>query len=148
MQKFRRSPSLSSTCFLCAVPLCWLHNFTRLLCRCRREYRVFQKLLGMVPHLGDRLMDYSNEESMAMADLVCPLQSNIISFLLLFITDSERCLYCQVGRHQEYEKRSVGLDNPPRCPAKPASFTQCQDKPWIPPQRYRGSSLPRWCGLG
>ena len=72
-------------------PLRWLHDFTCLLCRCRREYRVFQKLLGMVPHLGDRLMDCSNEESMAMADLVCPLQSNIISFLLLFITDSERC---------------------------------------------------------
>ena len=90
MQKFRRSPSLSSTCFLCAVPLCWLHNFTRLLCRCRREYRVFQKLLGMVPHLGDRLVDCSNEESMVMADLVRPLQSNITSFLLLFILQIQK----------------------------------------------------------
>lgn len=37
---------------------------------CRREYRVFRKLLGMVPHLGDRLVDCSNEESMAVADLI------------------------------------------------------------------------------
>jgi len=48
--------------------------------------------VGDGPHLGDRLVDCSNEESMVMADLVRPLQSNITSFLLLFITDSERCL--------------------------------------------------------
>jgi hypothetical protein len=34
------------------------------------EHRVFKKLLGMVPHLEERLMDCTNEEAMAMADLV------------------------------------------------------------------------------
>jgi len=61
------------------------------------EYRVFQKLLGMVPHLEERLMGCSNGESMTIADL------------------------CQVGRHQEYERRSAGLDNSPGCPTEPSN---------------------------
>ena len=41
-----------------------------LLYRCRAENHVFQRLLGMVPHLADRLMECSEEEVMGMADLV------------------------------------------------------------------------------
>src|SRR5271163_631139 len=39
--------------------------------RARKEYRVFQKLLQMVPRLFERLTEASDEESMTMADLVC-----------------------------------------------------------------------------
>jgi hypothetical protein len=46
---------------------------------------VFQKLLGMVPHLTERLMNCSNEESMAIADLVCPLHSSIACFILFLL---------------------------------------------------------------
>jgi len=48
------------------------YGFVRLWYRHRREYRVFRKLLGMVPHLEERLMECSNEASMAMADMVRP----------------------------------------------------------------------------
>jgi hypothetical protein len=34
------------------------------------EYKVFQQLLGMVPHLNERLAAGSEEECMIMADLV------------------------------------------------------------------------------
>ena len=50
-----------------------------------REYRVFQRLLGMVPHLEERLMDCSNEEAMAIADLVCSLNSSFDCFLLVLL---------------------------------------------------------------
>jgi hypothetical protein len=39
--------------------------------RARKEYRVFQKLLQMVPRLLERLTAASEEESMLVADLVC-----------------------------------------------------------------------------
>jgi hypothetical protein len=68
----------------------WLCQFTCLLYRCRQEYRVFQKLLGMVPHLTECLMNCSNEESMAIADLVCPLHSNIDCFVLLFLLQVQK----------------------------------------------------------
>lgn len=65
--------------------LACLCAFTYLLRSCRREYRVFQKLLGMVPHLEQRLMDGSNEQAMAIADLVGTFHSSfgcVLSFLL------------------------------------------------------------------
>jgi len=39
-------------------------------CRARKEYKVFQQLEGIVPHLHECLMGCSEEESMTMADLV------------------------------------------------------------------------------
>jgi hypothetical protein len=68
----------------------WLCRFTCLLYGCRQEYWVFQKLLGMVPHLTERLMNCPNEESMAIADLVCPLHSNIDCFVLLFLLQVQK----------------------------------------------------------
>jgi hypothetical protein len=41
----------------------------QLMFRCRREGRVFQRLVRIVPHLADRLMECSTDEAMAMADL-------------------------------------------------------------------------------
>ena len=38
--------------------------------RQRKEYKVFQQLLKMVPHLRECLMETSDEECMMMADLV------------------------------------------------------------------------------
>ena len=39
--------------------------------RARKEHRVFEKLLQMVPRLTERLVEASDEESMMVADLVC-----------------------------------------------------------------------------
>ena len=61
--------------------------------RQRREYNIFQKLLKMVPHLGDRFVECSNEELMAVADLVslfC-VQTLCVSHR---VQDSEGCLQC------------------------------------------------------
>jgi hypothetical protein len=52
---------------------------------------VFQKLLGMVPRLEERLMECSNEESMAIADMVC------LSLWHENITCSLRLLQIQKG---------------------------------------------------
>ena len=51
--------------------------------RARREHRVLQKLLQMVPRLLERLMRASNEECMVIAELVRLMfhQSLHISFL-------------------------------------------------------------------
>jgi hypothetical protein len=92
-------------------------------------------------------MECSNEESMTIADLVRLLYTHC-SLFFNSASGSERRLECQVGRHEEYERRRAGMDNPPRCPAEPASLAQCQDEPRLPPQRYRRASLSRWRGLG
>jgi hypothetical protein len=107
---------------------------------------MFQKLLGMVPHLGERFMACSNEESMTIADLVSLLHTYC---MLVFnsVSGSERRLEYQVGRHEECERRRVRLDNSPRRPAEPASLTQCQDEARLPSQRYWRTSLSRWRGL-
>jgi hypothetical protein len=47
------------------------HLVLSLSCRARREHRVFTKLLSMVPHLMECLMESSEEESMMIGDLVC-----------------------------------------------------------------------------
>lgn len=39
-------------------------------CRSRREFLAFQELLRMVPHLEDRLVEGTDEEAVAIADLV------------------------------------------------------------------------------
>jgi hypothetical protein len=72
----------------------------------------------MVPHLEERLLGCSNEESMAIADLVSVACTH---YLLLFksVSGSERRLECQVGRHEESERCCAGLDNPARCPPEP-----------------------------
>jgi hypothetical protein len=55
------------------------------LCRARREYRVFQKLLGMVPHLEERIIECSNEEAMGISDLVRLSNSNLVSSTSLLL---------------------------------------------------------------
>ena len=46
--------------------------------RRRTEHRIFQQLLKSVPHLMERLMECSNEESMQIADLVRPSRTWIL----------------------------------------------------------------------
>jgi hypothetical protein len=53
--------------------------------RVRREYRVFQKLLGMVPHLEERIIECSNEEAMGISDLVRLSNSNLVSSTSLLL---------------------------------------------------------------
>lgn len=54
----------------------------------RREHRVFQQLLDMVPGLEDRLLDGSNEDNAHIADLVgSPLTAGVHAHA---ISDSER----------------------------------------------------------
>ena len=53
---------------------------------------MFQKLLGMVPHLADQLMECSNEESMSMADLVGLFYFSMPHDFLTFAQGSERRL--------------------------------------------------------
>jgi hypothetical protein len=43
---------------------------TLMLRRARREYRVFRKLLGMVPRFEERLMECTDDEATGMAELV------------------------------------------------------------------------------
>lgn len=52
-------------------------------CRDRKEYRVFQKLLRMVPRLIERLSEASNEETMMIAHLVCPTIAPLVLILSL-----------------------------------------------------------------
>jgi hypothetical protein len=63
------------------VPLSLTSRISHLMCpspncRVRNEHRVFQKLLRMIPHLAERFAEASEEEIMAMADLV----SRLIAF--------------------------------------------------------------------
>jgi hypothetical protein len=52
----------------------------------------------MVPHLGDRLMECSEEESMGIADLVCVFNAQIFSTLTTYYdAASERCFGSKVG---------------------------------------------------
>jgi hypothetical protein len=107
---------------------------------------VFQKLLKTVPHLEERLMECSNEEAMAMADLVCLFDTYCFVFIKS-VTAPERRLKCQVRRYQESEGRRAGLDNSPRRPVEPATCAQCQDEPWLSSQRYGSTPLSRRRGL-
>lgn len=66
--------------------------------RGRRERRVFQRLLGIVPHLADRLMECSNEDAMGMADLVRRfLQRHGV--ILTLRQDSEGSFQREIRRH-------------------------------------------------
>jgi hypothetical protein len=56
-----------------------------LLSRARKERAVFQKLLGMVPRLTERLMEGSNEDAMAVADLVCTHSTEYYLIVFTFI---------------------------------------------------------------
>ena len=53
------------------VTIILVHFSTKHKCRARKEYRVFEKLLRLVPNLTEHLVEASEEESMIMADLVC-----------------------------------------------------------------------------
>ena len=68
------------------------HNY-----RAQKEYLVFNKLLQMVPHLTECLMEASNEEFTMVADLVC------LTVALRFTNpvsnpplDSKRYIWCKV----------------------------------------------------
>jgi hypothetical protein len=54
----------------------WCH-YSRLIIggRARREHGIFRKLLGVVPHLEQRLMECTDDEAMGMAELVCVFNS-------------------------------------------------------------------------
>lgn len=52
--------------FLCATQ-------SHVLGRQRREFRVFQSLLHLVPGLEERIMNQSEEEIVGIADLACLL---------------------------------------------------------------------------
>jgi hypothetical protein len=71
-----RSP-LERVSFVINLLFC-LHIFS--CCRDRKEHRVFQKLLRMVPHLPERLMEVSNEECMVIAELVRLFSPNLYIF--------------------------------------------------------------------
>ena len=84
----------------------------RLWYRARREHRIFQKLLGMVPHLLERLVDSSSgEDSLEIADLVRLSLNSYAVFFALLVSDSERYLQRQIRRHEKYERHRPRLDN-------------------------------------
>jgi hypothetical protein len=59
---------------------------------------VFQKLLRMVPHLPERLMEISNEECMVMAELVRLFFHESI-YPSSPIKDSKGHIQCKIGRY-------------------------------------------------
>jgi hypothetical protein len=68
-----------------------------LYCRDRKEHRVFQKLLHMVPHLPERLMEVFNEECMVIAELVRLFSLNL--YILLTHQRFEGHIQCTIGQY-------------------------------------------------
>jgi hypothetical protein len=79
-----------------------------MLTRERREHRVFNHLLHMVPELQKRLTDASTEEIVHIGELVSPVMYSHL--LRLFVIDTEGFCQCEVGRHEELEKCDPRLD--------------------------------------
>jgi hypothetical protein len=67
-------------------------------CRDRKEHRVFQRLLRMVPHLPERLMEVSNEECMVIAELVRLFSPESI-YLSSPVKDSEGHIQCTIRQY-------------------------------------------------
>jgi hypothetical protein len=95
--------------------------------RARREYRVFRKLLGVVPRLEERLMGCTDDEAMGMADLVRVFDCNrmLLYFSSHLSQDPKGCFLCEVRRYQEYERRYPGLDNASRHSDGSTSCPEC-----------------------
>ena len=61
----------------------------------RKEYAAFRELVQIVPGLDSRLMELSEEEVIAIADLVCFLLTIVVILILVFrISASEGCQRC------------------------------------------------------
>ena len=61
----------------------------------RREHRVFDKLLQMVPGLEERLLTGSEEEITFVAELVSLRSSFVIDLFFIGALDTERCFQCK-----------------------------------------------------
>ena len=126
------------------------HLVLSLSCRARREHWVFTKLLSMVPHLLERLMESSKEESMMICDLVCLISKfyfNKLWPLLEHIGDPKGYIYCPIRWHEEFKGCCPGLDSSTRLAFASTPFLEHQDQLRVPPSCYGHSSLPCWCEL-
>ena len=64
----------------------------------RREHRVFQQLLQIVPGLEDRIMEGSDKEVAHIADLVCITSyPSLLSVIITSHVDTEGRLQCEIG---------------------------------------------------
>jgi hypothetical protein len=86
-----------TTEYVCTVTVCnhFPHLFFVANFRQRREHRVFAVLLQMVPNLEQRLMEGSDEDLVAIADLVRCAQP-FVYIIFIPIGASTRCFECQV----------------------------------------------------
>jgi hypothetical protein len=79
------------------------------LLRERREHRIFDILLQMIPGLQERLMEASAEEIVLIGELVsCDLIHDLAK--VDSGIDTERLRRCEIGRHQELERSNPRLD--------------------------------------
>jgi hypothetical protein len=101
------------------------NSFLIFLHRARKEYRIFRRLLGMVPHLEERLMECMDDEVMGMGELVHAFGWIHVPYVSQnLFQDPKRYILCEVRRHQEYQRRHPRLDNAPGCPAESAPCSQ------------------------
>jgi len=91
-QSSQKNVSPRSMCLL-PSPRCLTH----LPFRERREHRVFQLLLQMIPGLEERLVEGSEENVIHVAELVCFLLATCLERLMQFTyPDSERRFQRQI----------------------------------------------------
>ena len=117
-------------------------------CRARKEHRVLQKLLRMIPHLAERLTEASEEEIMVMANLVSRLMASASSTLYSHLEAPEGYIQCKIRRYKKFKRRCFGLDNSKGRPSASPPLQECQNEQGLPSSRYRSASLPRWLRLG
>ncbi|KAF8228804.1 hypothetical protein L208DRAFT_1485369, partial [Tricholoma matsutake] len=82
--------------------------------------RAFQQLLHMVPHLLEHLMEASNEECMAVAELI---QKGISS------------------TRSDNTKSLKGVDKPSQHTCPPTPLLECQEKQGLSPSHHRHPPL-------
>jgi hypothetical protein len=91
----------------------------------RREHRIFNILLQMIPGILERLMEASAEEIVHIGELV---SCNLILDLVKVDSgiDTERLRRCEIGRYQELERGNPRLDRAHGPAPEPSIGTQHQ----------------------
>jgi hypothetical protein len=87
---------------------------------------VFQKLLRMVPHLPERLMEVSNEECMVIVELVRLFSPNL--YTLPHPSKIQKGISSARSDDTKSLKGFSGVDKPPQHTHTATPLPECQDK--------------------
>ena len=88
----------------------YFHSSYFIASRERREHRVFEALLQVVPGLQEQLLEAGENDVVAIAEMVCLPPTCTMMHIFTATGVTKRRIKCSIWWHQRFERSHPGLD--------------------------------------